>query len=399
MSEPGAASKSERTKPIEWVTFISVVALGLSNLYSQWQKQEIIEKPQMEKANQKIDHDIALDRVECLSIEGEVLDPNLVVEGIPLCPVVVRIHNKGKLPVDISSMDFRVFVASIRDVSIIENTQHDGARGIWPVDGPQVGIIDDNAAAWREIVKLNQKPSGRRIHPGQEHVERFHLLSPRDFGKIVTRVSVSVHTHESEVSWSGYANPAMCRAVAPSQESADSGDKAQGSNVTDANALRIQDVLASEIGKPSQINAAIDELRVMHAELMHLVKEIDASKKLPQNNLEIDKLITKEIAIMSADGKTQVGKISSEPVSTYLVVNPETRRIHSDLVFEIGRNSRLGGSMIVRHPRNVESSPIGIEIRAWNDQAAVLLVNEKGESVGKNNKMDLPASLIWNSPK
>lgn len=88
----------------------------------------------------------------------------------------------------------------------------------------------------------------------------------------------------------------------------------------------------------------------------------------------VDEIVAKRIVIVSADGMTEIGRISSDRVSSYLNHEPGNARPPSTLLFEFGQNSRGGGSVIVRHP-----SPSGVEIRAWNDETDIMVVDDEGQ--------------------
>ena len=127
------------------------------------------------------------------------------------------------------------------------------------------------------------------------------------------------------------------------------------------------------------------------------VHENSNAVPIDQNRrIEVDEIVVKNVTIVSADGKTEIGRISSDRVSSYLHHEPGAARPGSTLLFEIGRNSRDGGSLIIRHPSEEENErstppkkgkPTGVEVRAWRHQTDVMIVDEEGQPV--------PDSLRW----
>ena len=206
------------TKPIE-VWTLALVVLGL---FGQAVKFALYDRPKANLELRKQEIEVARAESESVSITGEVLTPDLFVangdRSVPLCPVVIKIRNDGQIPIHLDDLDFRVFVASLREITALERIESpqngivlasSNDDGAWPM-ASDVGIIDYNSPSWVEKVKLRRKPTGSIVQPGQTHIERLHLLAPTNVSSIVTKVDVTVHTKRSRYGWSGFANPLMC---------------------------------------------------------------------------------------------------------------------------------------------------------------------------------------------
>lgn len=225
--EPKADSKS---KPVEVWTLILVAMslLGTSAKFVlfDWRLADLDRREKEIK--------VAKDEAESVYLTGEVLTPDLHVASqddfIPVCPVLVHIHNEGQSLVELEDIEFRVLVASLEDIAVFNRveTPKEGialASSIAKqVEKPstRVGIIDYNSAHWKEHAELCRSTRGTLIQPGQVHTERFHLLSPT-LSPFVTKVDVTVKTKQSrkaegrQYQWSGFANRLMCQPALPGE--------------------------------------------------------------------------------------------------------------------------------------------------------------------------------------
>ncbi len=404
------------------------------------------DRPQNEVIYQKAKIEASRAAAESLSLIGEVFSPDLnLFDGdisLPICPVVVKIQNDGQIPIQLKRLEFKVLVAQLRNVTIIEPigalkggpiVAPSGNMPNKPNETPHVGIIDYDSNSWTEVAGIVRKPSRDALPAGQSFTERLHVLSKRDSTPVLTKVEVSLQTEKHEYRWSGFMNPSMCGPVAALTEVSQvpSITAATEFSVDDPTSDGLINFIQREISRsvaveiPKVISKSLDETaakqtlettREINAEMLKLIQQIRDTAKPPETKLatttqyprlDVDELVAKEITIVSRDGKTKVGRISSDPVSSYLVAGKDVSRPQSSLRFEIGQNSQNGGSIIVRNPRSPSNGdendlsiarPIGIEIRAWKNEASVMLVDQFGQRVGGNGSL-LRGSLVWNQEK
>ncbi|MGQ0634874.1 MAG: hypothetical protein ACT4QC_09710 [Planctomycetaceae bacterium] len=117
-----------------------------------------------------------------------------------------------------------------------------------------------------------------------------------------------------------------------------------------------------------------------------LVPAEDQAADVRETPIVVDEIVAKRLVIVASDGTTEIGRISSDRVSSYLHHDRTSVRPPSTLLFEIGQNSQGGGSVIVRHP-----SPSGVEIRAWRNETDIMLVDDQGRPA--------PGSVHWSKKK
>lgn len=160
---------------------------------------------------------------EIVSVSGQILSPDVLMangeRSVPICPVIVTITNAGQTPVALESIDFRVFVGTLRNVSNVSPldipvepiTLVDGTSNRHTSEQPEetfIGVIEHDSPNWKKLIE-KANPIRQTILPGQTHRQRFHLIAPTASNSLLTKADVIVRTKKSEYNWYGFANPRM----------------------------------------------------------------------------------------------------------------------------------------------------------------------------------------------
>lgn len=178
--------------------------------------------------------DVRLAEAEAFTLEGQIMSPDIFYEHnnerVPLCPVLVDVRNTGKTDVQLTKVEFRVFVAPLGDVSKLSTrppAKPVTAKVLQQVaesdaQSSVVGLIDPDSPNWVEQVGISKVIELKNgiVPAGQSRLERYHLISPIEMS-VLTKVQVTVSSNKTSQTWYAFANPGMCR---PGPLSADMGE-------------------------------------------------------------------------------------------------------------------------------------------------------------------------------
>ena len=169
-------------------------------------------------------------QAESLSVTGSIRAPDLYVRikdvPVAVCPVVIELSNDGERPIELKTVEFRVFVAPLHDISsivtvaapkdklILASGQVTDATAQSDED-TYVGTISAESSKWIEKEQLRQKfEINTKLPAGQYRSQKMHLLASHNNPSVVTKVEVLIHTSNSTLRWHGFSNPAMCSPAA-----------------------------------------------------------------------------------------------------------------------------------------------------------------------------------------
>lgn len=235
MSQPEVQQnvKAEEAKPIEvaqlWLGIAQLALLLGASAAGAWKWVSIDSKiADLNRRHREVE--VAKAETEALSVVGQVLDSEVYLQvgdrSVPVCPVFVTLHNVGQIPVRVTSLEFRVFTATLADVSALTTIEipkneialtaaSDIAQNVSP-DKEILGVLLSNSANWIEKKDLAQNfpPSNEMIPSGQSRLERLHVIAPTMNSSLLTKIEVTVHTEKAKHRWFGFTNTAVCRPIA-----------------------------------------------------------------------------------------------------------------------------------------------------------------------------------------
>ena len=215
----------EPSKPVEvWSVILTALLLigGLLKFFFfDWRNFEL-EQRQRVVAVEKAESEI-------VTIEGNWQSPD--VETLVgdrrtfVSPIFFFIRNGGERPVHIKNVEFRVYTASIEDVSVMNDWSTERSTKVVTslIEGAQpmateshvFGFIDPDSKKWNEQAYLQINDFPRLVPPGQELSDRRHVLSSDDSRRLLTKVEIRVTTDKSSYRWYGFSptSPVRCYSV------------------------------------------------------------------------------------------------------------------------------------------------------------------------------------------
>ncbi len=225
--------KIEGSKPIEvaqlWLGIAQVLLILGASAAGAWKWVSIDSRmADLDRRHREVE--VVKAETEALSVVGQVLDSEVYLQvgdrSVPVCPVFVTLQNVGQVPVRVTSLEFRVFTATLGDVSALTTIDvpkndisltagNDIAESALP-DKEILGVLLSNSANWIEKKELAQNfpPSNEMIPSGQSRLERLHVLAPTMNSSLLTKIEVTVHTEKATHRWFGFTNTAVCRPIA-----------------------------------------------------------------------------------------------------------------------------------------------------------------------------------------
>ena len=220
------ANSISRSKPIEILTLV-VVLVGM---FAGGAKFLLLDWPQANLDREKAKIEVAHSKAESLTVSGQIFSPDLFisVDGvqIALCPVFVKMSNTGSVPIQLKKIEFRVFVAPLRDISSLARIRSPNDKLVLASavegDAPDasesdtyVGTIASDSPKWEEKTGLSRTIElNTQVPPGQSRNQKLHLLTQTRMSSVMTKIEVLIHTSNSTLRWYGFANPAMCAPAA-----------------------------------------------------------------------------------------------------------------------------------------------------------------------------------------
>lgn len=223
--QKNAYREPEPSKPVEvWSVILTALLLigGLLKFFFfDWRNFEL-EQRQRVVAVEKAESEI-------VTIEGNWQSPEvetLVGDNRTfVSPIFFFIRNGGERPIHIKNVEFRVYTAAIRDVSVMNASSLERwKKTLANVDDANLsadgethlfGFIDPDSEHWNEqaYLKIQRFPS--LVPPGQELSDRRHVLSADDSRGVLTKVEIRVTTEKSTYRWYGFSptSPVRCYSV------------------------------------------------------------------------------------------------------------------------------------------------------------------------------------------